>query len=204
MSSESDWMRVEEDGSDIGVVVEPVFETFVQDNDFVTESERNTLPIQDLPEYQLFYRDDSEVQLLKVPSGSLSAASDIAIQANESEKSLGENELDINTLLSSIDRVYSRQQKLLISTCTMSMMLVFALGVALPWTMKYKLGPSDIGPNSSARYEIVMYGNTEIQKKMDPHILHVLWAKYAECFMLLMQLGHRLGKSWKELLFGGR
>ena len=204
MSSESDWMRVEEDGSDVGMVVEPVFDTFVQDDDFATESERNPFSLRDLPEYQLFYIDDSEVQLLKVPSGSLSAASDTAIQANELEKCPTEKESDINTLLFSIDRVYRRQQKLLVSTCTMSMMLVFALGVALPWSMNYKLGPSDIGPNSSAIYEIVVYGNTEIQKRMDPHILHVLWAKYAECFMRLMQLGHRLGNSWKELLFSGR
>ncbi len=49
-------------------------------------------------------------------------------------------------------------------------------------------------------FEVVDYGNTEIQEKMQPRMMDILLAKYVRCFMSVLRMGHIVTDRWKEKL----
>lgn len=208
MSSESDWTRVDEEGGiEIKEVIRPVANIFAPDDD-PKEYMKNPFALRDLPEYQLFLRndEDSQLQPLRVPSGSLSACSDqgwrshTPSEANESEEGSDEdsdqNELDIEQrLMCSIKQAQRRQQYLFMSTILV--MLILALSIAFTWTTKPRIVLVTIEPNVSENFELMLYGNTEVQEIFaQQHFVQILLTTYARCFMTVMRMGQRVGEEW--------
>ena len=198
MSSESDWMRVEEDDSEVEQVIN--LESEVSE-EIVTEAARTPIALRKFPEYQLFYQDDSEVQLLRVPS-SLSASS-----VASSERIEENEEPDYNSILRSIDKTQIRQHKIFMFCSTLFFVLVLALSIAMAWMMRTKIILMKKGvameTGSPDKFEIISYGTTEIQERIEPHILQIMWARYARYFMSVLRTSHDIGEAWKECLLAG-
>ena len=196
MSSESDWMRVEEEDSEVEQVIN------VEPEELMTNAARTPIAFKELPEYQLFYQDDSEVQLLRVPSGSLSASS-----VASSERIEENEEPDYISILRSIEKPQIRKHKIFMFSSTLLFVLILASSIAMAWMMRTKIILMKKGiamdTGSPDKFEIIGYGTTEVQERIEPHILQIMWVRYTRYFMSVLRTSHNIGEAWKDCLLAG-
>ena len=198
MSSESDWLRVETEERE--EAQSPLFDVksptapLSRDEELATESTRNPFSLQDLPEYSLFYDDGLENQLLKVPSGSLSASSDVSTEIKI------DHEQEIESILCSIEQVQARQYKMFVFASIS--LLVLALSIALTWATRIRHGTTKIELCVPDTCNLIEYGNKEIHEQKTPlNVVQIVWAKYARCFMNVLRISQLLVENWKNLLW---